>query len=167
MEYQDTKLEDLFYKADDLIKERKIGEAKNILFDIVAQAPDYGRAHNHIGWIFETQEKNYEKAAEHYRLALKFSPSYPSVYYNYAIVLSTTKKFDELKELLDAAVKVPGINFATIYNEYAIMYESLGDYKEAIEHYKLYMKNLFDNKQIDTAIASIERCKKKQEVLGL
>lgn len=166
MEYQDSKIDDLFAKADDLIKDRRIGEAKKILFDVVSEAPDHGRAHNHLGWIFETQEKNYEKAVEHYSLALKFAPHYPSVYYNYAIVLSTTKKFDELRELLDKAIKVPGINFATIYNEYAIMHESLGEYDDAIEYYKLYIKNLFDNKQIDTAISSIERCKKKKEVLG-
>lgn len=166
MDYYNPKLDDLFFDADNLIKEKRIGEAKSKLYTLLEEAPDHGKAHNHLGWIYETQEKDYGKAGEHYKLALKYAPNYPAIYYNYAILLSTTKKFDELKELLEMAQKVEGINMATIYNEYAIMYESLGNYDLAIENYKNYIKNLFDSKLIDSTMEAIERCKKKKEILG-
>lgn len=159
------KLDDMFFEADQLIKDQRISDAIVKLNEILAEAPDYGRAHNHLGWIYETKYKDYAKAYEHYRLALKFAPDYASVYYNYAILLSTMRKFDELFTLLNQAIKVPGINFATIYNEFAIMYETTGQLDDAIHYYKLYAQNLFDNKLIDGAIESINRCKKKKEIL--
>ncbi len=158
------KLDDLFFEADQLIKDQRISDAIVKLNAILAEAPDYGRAHNHLGWIYETKYKDFTKAYEHYRLAIKFTPDYAAVYYNYAILLSTLRKFDELEDLLNQALKVPGINFATIYNEYAIMYEAQGKLDDAIYHYKLYAQNLYDHKLIDVAVESIDRCKRKKEI---
>jgi len=162
---KNLKIDDMFFEADQLIKDQRISDAIIKLNEILAEAPDYGRAHNHLGWIYETKYKEYNKAYEHYRLALKFSPEYVSVYYNYAILLSTMRKFDELEKLLEQAIKVPGINFATIYNEYAIMYEGQGKLDDAIHHYKLYAQNLYDTKLIEGAVESINRCKRKKEIL--
>lgn len=158
------KLDDMFFEADQLIKDQRISDAITKLNNILAEAPDYGKAHNHLGWIYETKYKDYNKAYEHYRLAQKFAPDYAAVYYNYAILLSTMRKFDELEKLLEQAIKVPGINFATIYNEYAIMYETTGKLDDAIHYYKLYAQNLFDTKLIDGAVDAVNRCKKKKEI---
>jgi Tfp pilus assembly protein PilF len=155
-----------FLEADLLIKETKVSDALALLNEILEDYPDYGKAHNHLGWIYETKLTDYKRADEHYRMAVKFSPEYPSVYYNYAILLSTLQRFDELEQLLAKALAIPGINKGTIHNEYGIMYESQGKYDDAIKHYKEYIKNLFDAKTIETASASIDRCKKKKELLG-
>ncbi len=159
-------LEEMFENADFLIKENKIADAINVLHDVLAEAPDFGKAHNHLGWIYETKHKDLPKAEEHYRLAIKFKPDYAAVYYNYAILLSTIRKYNELEALLKKAELCPGINRATIANEYAIMYESVGKYDEAIAAYKNYIVNLFDEKMIDSAAASIQRCKKKRDLLS-
>jgi tetratricopeptide (TPR) repeat protein len=82
-------------------------------------------------------------------------------------VLSTLQKWSELESLLNKAITIPGINKGTIQNEYAMMYEAQGRYDEAINAYKQYIINSFDNRQIDTAKDSIERCKKKKEILSL
>jgi hypothetical protein len=47
------------------------------------------------------------------------------------------------------------------------MYEAQGKFVEAIAAYKNYIINTFDNKLIDGAKDSIERCKKKLEILNL
>ena len=158
-------LEEKFIEADNLIKDNLLSEAVNTLNDILSEAPDFGKAHNHLGWIYETKIKDYTKAEEHYKLALKFSPEYTAVYYNYSILLSTLRRFDELLGILDKALHVSGINLSTIYNEYAIMYESQGKYDDAIKYYKLYVQNSYDNKMIETAADSINRCKRKKEIL--
>lgn len=158
-------LEDQLLYADQLIKENKNAEAIEVLEAIIAEAPDFGKAYNHLGFIFETKYQDYTKAEELYKLALKFAPNYTAVYYNYAIVLSTLKKWKELEDLLRQAETIPTINRATIANEYAIMYEMRGLYDEAILKYKEYINYVFDNKQIDNALASIERCERKKEML--
>lgn len=158
-------LEDQLLYADQLIKENKNAEAIDVLEAIIAEAPDFGKAYNHLGFIFETKYQDYNKAEEFYKLALKFSPNYTAVYYNYAILLSTLKKWDELEALLHQAETIPTINRATIANEYAIMYEMQGKFDEATNKYKEYISHVFDNKQIDNALASIERCQRKKEML--
>lgn len=161
------RMEDLFLEADRLISEQKIGEAFSKLESITQEMPTFGKAYNHIGWIYETKYKDYPNAEKYYKLAIENSPEYLAAYYNYAIVLSTLKKWDELSSLLEKALTIPGINSGTIHNEYAIMYEAQGKFVEAISAYKNYIINTFDNKLIDGAKDSIERCKKKLEILNL
>jgi tetratricopeptide (TPR) repeat protein len=158
-------LEEKFLLADRLINENQLKEAAQLLDEILAEAPDFGKAHNHMGWLHETKFKNYAKAEEHYRLALKFSPEYPAAYYNSAYLLSSLRKFDELENLLNQAIKVPGINYATIYNEFALLREMQGKWDDAIYYYKLYIQNSFDGKSIDTAADAIKRCERKKQLL--
>jgi tetratricopeptide (TPR) repeat protein len=159
-------MEDMFMEADRLISEQKIGEAFTKLSSIVQEMPTFGKAYNHIGWIYETKYKDYPNAEKYYKQAIEYSPDYHAGYYNYSIVLSTLQKWDELTALLDKALTIPGINKGTIYNEYGIMHEAQGKYQQAIEAYKQYAANTFDSKLLDTAKDSIERCKKKMEIFG-
>ena len=158
-------VEEKFLHADRLINEGKISEAARLLEEILAEVPDFGKAHNHMGWLYETKFKNYAKAEEYYRLALKFAPEYTAVYYNCAYLLSTLRKFEELEKLLEQAVKVPGINFATVYNEYGLMYEVQGKFDNAISSFRLCIKNSYDNKTIEAAAESIKRCERKKALV--
>ena len=158
-------LEEKFLKADRLISENKLGEAAKMLEEILEEAPDYGKAHNHLGWLFETKFKNLTRAEEHYRLALKFSPDYTAAYYNYCYLLSSLRKFDELEKTLEHAIRVSGISYATIYNEYGLLREMQGELDDAIHYFKLHIKNSFDAKSIETAAESIKRCERKKELI--
>ncbi len=158
------RMDDKFFEADLLIKENRIGEALRLLNEIITEIPDYGRAHNHIGWIYETKYSDYSRAEKHYKAALEFNPEYVAIYYNFAILLSTLNKYDELEALLQKALQVPGINKATIYNEYGIMQEAQGKYHEAMESYRNYIRFLYDNKLIEVAKASLARCQSKIEL---
>jgi len=160
-------MEDLFMEADRLIGEQKIGDAFSKLTSIINEMPTFGKAYNHIGWIYETKYKDYPNAEKYYKQAIEYMPEYHAAYYNYAVVLSTLQKWDELVVLLNKALATPGINKATINNEFAIMYEVQGNFQKAIDSYKSYIISTFDNKQIDTAKESIERCKKKMEIMNL
>lgn len=166
MSTDNFKAEEMLSRADLLIKENKISDAMQLLYDIIADYPDFGKAYNHIGWIYETKIADMQKAEEHYKLALKYNPAYTAVYYNYAILLSTLQRYDELKKLLETAMKVPGINRGTIHNEFAIMYETQGKYEEAISSYKEYVRSLYDSTLIEKAAESLKRCQRKKEILG-
>ncbi|GAB4251759.1 MAG: hypothetical protein Kow0079_05990 [Vicingaceae bacterium] len=155
------KCEDLFQLADKDIKDGYIEQAHKTLEDILKMDPTFGKAHNHLGWLYETKYQDYPKAEEHYKKALELTPNYFSVYYNYAILLSTLNRYDDLNKLLDKALQVPGINKATIYNEYGIMFEQLEEYDLAIKNYQNAAKLTLDNAALDRYMNSIERCKKK------
>ena len=160
-----TKLEELLNQANTDIKDGFFDEATNKLEKIIDMDPNFGKAYNHLGYLYEVKFKEFEKGETLYKLCLEKSPMYPPVYYNYAVLLSTLGKYDELKELLDTAITIPGITKSTIYNEYAIMYEQQGKLSEAIEHYKKCALDTLDKGVMDRARTSIERCKMKQEFL--
>jgi tetratricopeptide (TPR) repeat protein len=155
------KLDDKFFEADTRIKENRIGEATALLNEIITEMPAYGRAHNHLGWIYETKFTDYTRAEKHYKAALEFSPEYTATYYNYSILLSTLGKHADLENLLEKALTIPGINKSTIHNERGIMREAQGRYPEAIQEYRTYIRYLYDNKLIELAMESIRRCENK------
>jgi tetratricopeptide (TPR) repeat protein len=160
-----TKLEELLNQANTDIKDGFFDEATNKLEKIIDMDPNFGKAYNHLGYLYEVKFKEFEKGETLYKLCLEKSPMYPPVYYNYAVLLSTLGKYEELKDLLDTAINIPGITKSTIYNEYAIMYEQQAQLTEAIEFYKKCALDTLDKGVIERAKASIDRCKMKQEFL--
>ncbi len=160
-----SKADEMFFDADDKIRNGQIVEAKDILINLINQFPEYGRAYNHLGWIYETKYKDYATAENYYRKALEFAPDYPAVYLNYAIVLSSMEKFDELEKLLNQALTVPGISKDKIFNEFGIMYELKGEFLKAIDFYKKAINASLADKDIEIYRESINRCKTKREIL--
>jgi len=152
------RLEEKFNTANEDLKAGKIEQAIEVFEAILKEDPKFGKAYNHLGWVFETKMRDYENAEKNYKLALEHSPTYTAVYKNYAILLSTLGRFDDLKSLLEKAKDVPGMDKYTLYNEYAIMYEQLEEYNLAINYYKDAAKATMNDKTMKAAMDSIERC---------
>ncbi|MFN3315403.1 MAG: tetratricopeptide repeat protein [Raineya sp.] len=161
-EYTNAELDNLFFEADNLIKDNLIGDALNKLMIIVQKNPNYGRAYNHLGWLYETKYKDLNKAEEYYQKALEKSPEYIPIYLNYAICLSTMGKYKELKDFLDKAMQVAGVNKSQLNNEYGIMYEMEGDLEKAISHYQMAINQSLNTNDIAIYQESINRCAKKR-----
>lgn len=159
-----TKLEEMLSQANLEIKNGKYEVASNLLEKIIDIDPNFGKAYNHLGYLYEVKFKEFEKGETLYKLCLEKTPMYPAVYYNYSVLLSTLNKWDELKELLDKALSIPGITKSTIYNEYAIMFEQQGKLEEAIVHYRKAGMSTLDKGTLDRAKASIERCNAKKDL---
>ena len=53
--YDNLEFEDMLFEADELIRSNKISDAVSLLEGIIAQAPDFGKAYNHLGWGYETK----------------------------------------------------------------------------------------------------------------
>jgi tetratricopeptide (TPR) repeat protein len=163
--FQQLKLDEMFFEADQLIAEKKFSDAINTLESILIEAPDYGKAYNHLGWIYETKYKDLKKAEEFYKKCVLYTPEYPSVYLNLAITLSSLGKYDELEAHLNRALQVIGVDKASMYNEFGIMYELQGKYNQAIESYKNAIRNTLSETTLETYSKSINRCKTKTELL--
>lgn len=160
--YDKIRLDELFYEADQQIKDQRYADAMQTLEAIIVEAPEYGKAYNHLAWLYENKYRDYKKAEAHYNLCLLHEPEYTPAYLNMAAVLSNMGKWKELETLLKKAIEVPGIDRASVYNESAIMYELQKDYPKAIENYKLAIQYTLNDSYLETYKASIERCNKKK-----
>ena len=72
-----TKLEELLDQANLDIKEGRYDEATNKLEKILDIDPNFGKAYNHLGYLYEVKFKEYEKGETLYKLCLEKSPMYP------------------------------------------------------------------------------------------
>ncbi len=141
--------EEMFAKADKLLNEGVLKEAVDVLTQIIKRNPHFGKAYNHLGWVFETKYKNAVKAEEYYKAAMKFAPHYNATYLNYSYLLSNQQRFDELRTHLDKLSEIQGIAKDTIQNEYAIMFEMQGNLRKAIEHYQHAAMITLDTKKLE------------------
>ncbi len=158
--------EEMFAQADRLLNEGVILDVVEKLTQILRRNPRFGKAYNHLGWVYEMKYKNMERAEEYYKAAMRYAPNYNATYLNYAYFLSNLSRFEELKTHLDKVSQLPGIARDTIANEYAIMYEMQGSLEEAIDHYHKAAMTTLDNAKLDRYRESIGRCHKKMELLS-
>jgi tetratricopeptide (TPR) repeat protein len=158
--------EEMFAQADRLLNEGVIMEAVEKLSQILKRNPRFGKAYNHLGWVYETKFKNTARAEEYYKAAMQYAPQYNASYLNYTYFLSNLGRFEELKAHLDRISNIPGIAKDTVYNEYAIMYEMTGNPQAAMDYYQKAAIITLDSLKLDKYKESIERCRKKLEFLN-
>lgn len=159
--------ETMFTQADLLIQEKQIQEAVELLLKILQCNPQFGKAHNHLGWIYEVDYKDYTCAEKFYKDAMKYAPEYAASYTHYARLLSQCGRFDELKEHLDMTLNIPNVSKELIYSEYAIMYEMQEDPKAAMNYYVKAAMVTFDKTKLQFYKEAIDRCKIKIELKDL
>ena len=158
------KFEEMLNIANLDIKDGLYESAVSKLEEIIDENIEFGKAYNHLGWLYETKFKDYEKAEKYYKQALFYSPEYPPIYTNYSVLLSLLNKYDELEDLLSKALNIVGIDKATIHNEYGIMHEQKGAFNKAIESYKQCALLTLSKDVLAQAKDSIERCNLKMSL---
>lgn len=158
--------EEMFAQADRLLNDGVVMDAVDKLTQILKRNPRFGKAYNHLGWVFETKYKNTARAEEYYKAAMQYAPHYNASYLNYAYFLSNQARFEELKAHLDKLANLPGIAKDTVANEYAIMYEMMGKPQTAIDYYQQAAIVTLDTGKLEKYREGIDRCKKKMELLN-
>jgi len=157
--------EELFAQADKLLNDGVIMEAVEKLSQILKRNPRFGKAHNHLGWVYETKYKNAARAEEYYKAAMQYAPHYNASFLNYGYFLSNLGRFDELKAHLDKMSNIAGIAKDIIFNEYGIMYEMQGNPQTAMEYYQKAAIVTLDSLKLDKYKEAADRCRKKLEIL--
>lgn len=152
-------IEEQFLQVDKLYDTGEFVEGKKLLEEILENEPGFGRAHNHLGWLYYAKLDDYEKAGYHLKLALKFSPAYPPGFVNYTYLLNYLNRHKELVEHVSQAMLVEGVNKSVIYNELGKSYEINGFYKEAASAYleaKRFSLNKNEMEMIDENMTRVK-----------
>jgi tetratricopeptide (TPR) repeat protein len=156
--------ETMFAQAHVLVTDKRSQEAVELLSKILQLNPQFGKAYNHLGYIYEKDYTDFSRAEEYYRKAMQYEPSYSPPYTHYARLLSTCKRFDELRAHLDMALTIPTVPDGEIYFEYALMYEMQQNPEAATDYYTKAAMLALDTKRVAYFQESINRCKTKLEL---
>lgn len=154
-------IEELFLKVDDLFSKGEFAEGKTVLEEILENEPGYGRAHNHMGWLYYAKLDDNVKAEYHYKLAIKFAANYPAPYINLTYLLNNMNRHTELVAHVEVALKVEGTVKSVLYNELGKSYEINGHYTEATNAYKSAIKYSLHKEEMINLNENLDRVKNK------
>ncbi|WP_281234217.1 tetratricopeptide repeat protein [Flavobacterium gelatinilyticum] len=157
--------ENQFIKADSLIADGNIADGKEMLEEILSQYPDFGKAHNHLGWIYYYKLNNYDKGIFHYKLAMKFDPKYNAPYLNYTYLLVDLGRYDEAKKHIQFTFEnLENADNSSYNSELGRIAECEHDYIAAYKYYKTAQKNALASNFIDNMNANMKRVKDKMSI---
>jgi len=150
-----------FMLADEMITRGEIADAKAILMRVIEDEPAFGQAHNHLGWIYWTKLSDYNKAAMHLDLAVKFSPDYPGGFHNCCWVAYEMGDFAKVFEVAEKGLNVKGANKANFYRVMAYAKEVTGDLKAAVSFIEKAISVTTENEMVDVFRKDIKRINRK------
>jgi tetratricopeptide (TPR) repeat protein len=158
-------LERYIQNAEMAFEQKDYLEGMRLLEEALTIEPHYGKAHNHMGWLYLFQIIDWAKAETHFRLALKHMPTYSAAYIHMSHMLFENGRFEELTELLEKAITVGGVQKSFIYNEYGRMFEVNGKLRKAVKFYKNAVRWTFNDQELNVYKDNIRRCRDKRWIL--
>ena len=137
-------------------------EGKSYLESALAEEPTYGKAHNHLGWLYLFHLDDFEKAERHLKLALKYSRKYSAPYIHMIYLLFEAKRLEEHENLVASAISVPGVRKSFLYSEKGKVYEVKGKYTQAIKWYRKAIRWSMEEYEISTIKEYMRRARRKR-----
>jgi tetratricopeptide (TPR) repeat protein len=141
---------------------------------VIAADDEHAGAHCLMGCIYEEQLEDYAQAEYYYRMTLYLNRNYVPVYAQFAAMLIKLNKLDEALKIIEAGLKVPGIDTSVMDYLQGALYESFDMYATAISHYnkaKMGCLNSYFMSNMDTQIKRVKdkialgkKLSKKKEV---
>jgi len=156
----------LLLEAKQKLDNQKIKEALDILHHLTIIYPNYSRAYNLLGFIYDSFFEETKIAERYYRKCLELEPDFKEVYSNYTYCLLVLKKYSELEQFILKSIALPIVNKAYLYHLLGKAQEALLKFSEAIASYESAILHSFDIEDIQAREKDIARCLKKQEFLA-
>jgi hypothetical protein len=158
-------LERFIQNAEKAFEENEYIEGLRLLEEALSIEPKYGKAHNHLGWLYLYKFNDWEKAEIHLNYALKYSSGLSSAYFHKSHILFEKGMFEELLVLLEKAKNVGGVQKSFIYNEFGRICEAKGKLRKAVKFYKTAVRWAFEEQELNTIKDNIRRCRDKRWIL--
>lgn len=136
-------------------------KAKRLLAELLEDQPDYGRAHQLLGWIYASQLNQYEEAELHFKMAMQFDPGHAATYSDYMYLLKMTSRHHEMVTFAEKVENKNGVNLSYIRYYKAEAYEMLDEYGKAIATYKDAIRLSVEDEWISKCEEGVARVTKK------
>jgi tetratricopeptide (TPR) repeat protein len=152
----------LLLEAKQKIDSHKIKEGLDILHHLTLLYPEYSKAYNLLGWVYDTLFEDTRTAEKYYKKCLDLEPDYKEVYSNYAYCLLVLKKYELLEQFIEESLELAITNKPYLYHLLGKAREAMKKFDLAIEAYENSILNSFDVEDIQAREADVIRCQKKK-----
>ncbi len=151
----------LLLEAKQKLENQKIKEGLDILHHLTLLYPNYSKAYNLLGYVYDSILDDTKTAEKYYKKCLELEPEFKEAYSNYAYCLLVLKRFQELEKFILESLTIPITNKSYLYHLLGKAQEALLKFDEAIESYNNSILHSFDNEDIQAREKDIARCQKK------
>ncbi|MEQ9166967.1 MAG: hypothetical protein RLO12_11965 [Fulvivirga sp.] len=155
-------IEHVLEEADRAIEVRDYHMAERLLKGALYDEPGYAKVHNHLGWLYQYYIVNQNQAELHFKYAIRFDPKFDAPYIHLSNMYIDNRRYTDLREMMEGALKVDGVNKSFIYENYGKTHEASGEFSKAIKYYKMAIYETIDSYDADEIKSSIKRCKYKR-----
>ncbi|KRX00911.1 Protein kinase-like domain [Pseudocohnilembus persalinus] len=114
---------------DNFLQE-KIDIAMNFIDQAIKIEPQYSRAYNIKGSIYQHQ-KNFENALQFYDLAIQYNPLFYHAFYNKGNLLQEINKYKEAIQYYDKALALDSCSQLDLYFKKGLAHKHLQEYEQA------------------------------------
>jgi tetratricopeptide (TPR) repeat protein len=132
-------------------------KALQLLNDIINTEPLYARAHYQLGLIYYYDIKDYQTAGYHLTLCTEQEPLFPDAYVPYLSLLVLLGKEKLVAAVSHAALNMPGVNRAAVYDILGLLAEKNNDWLTAKELYRKALLASNHRKQVTDIEESMQR----------
>lgn len=161
-----SKAEVMFLEADSKLQNGRYKEGLRILKELLKLFPDFAPAYNHLGWLYLIHFSDLKRAEIFFKKTIKLDPEYAPVYPNYAAVLNSLEKYDELEKLIQNAIDIKNVDVAALYYEKGTMYEVKKKYEKAEESLRTAVQYSLSNSDVRLYSEAMERIRIKKDLLS-
>jgi tetratricopeptide (TPR) repeat protein len=113
-------------------------EALRSYHKVLEIEPDHAAAHINLGTLYYNQQ-DFASAEKHYRAAVAADSRYALAYFDLGNVLDETGRIEEATVAYRTAVQLAP-TYADAHYNLALAFERLGQPRQALQHWKIYLK---------------------------
>jgi tetratricopeptide (TPR) repeat protein len=155
-------IEKYLNEAEQMIYNQQLDQAMAMMHELLYEEPGYGRLHNHLGWAHLYYTNDVEKAALHFKMAIKFDESFAAPYQHMGTLLMRNCKYIEAIHYFEQALTKGNANKVMLLENIGQAYELLKEYGNAIKTYKSAVLASVADQEVISLSAGIRRCRKKR-----
>jgi len=113
-------------------------EAIQTYVQVLELEPDHAAAHINLGTLYYNRQ-DFTASEKHYRLAVASDPRYALAYFDLGNVLDETGRIDEAVAAYKSAIRLAP-TYADAHYNLALAYERQREPRQALRHWKIYLK---------------------------
>ncbi len=161
----DASMEHELARVDALWNQEMYEDGLNLLESIISREPGFGKAHAYMGWYAYAQTGDYNTAANHYRLAMKFNAEFAGIYPNYAIVLFELRDFQASIDVARKGMNVAGTDRAQLMGMVGRALETMRALRSAKSAYREAFLISENHEYMNAMRASMDRVRRKRRMV--
>ncbi len=113
-------------------------EALRSYLEVLELDPTHAAAHINLGTLYYSRH-DFEAAEKHYRAAVAADPRYALAYFDLGNVLDETGRIEDAIAAYRTAIQLAP-TYADAHYNLALAYERMGQGRQALRHWKIYLK---------------------------